>query len=624
MGAYNKEWAKSVYESTGYITLPYYKNYLTPNEQLKLYKNICKLYLDENKTEQEVMTLLNINPTCLKYIKKLYKIHKSKDLFSDRMKKSLKNMSDEQKLKANNKRIETTRNKYGSNNISQSNYFREKVKQTWENKSEEELNEIKQKMKTNCLEKYGYESFSQVPEIKQKVKQTWENKSEEELNEIKQKQSQAWKNKSKEELNEIEEKRKKSNLDKYGVNFIMQLNSSKNKSKQTKLEKYGDENYHNIEKAKETNLERYGFECYFQTSEFKEKFKQAMLKKYKVDHDWKSDKVKEKIKQTNLEKYGYKYASQSPEVKEKVIHTNLERYNVEWFCFHPSCKKVSSANSKINQRFAKLLEENEINFEQECKIQLKSYDFKVGNILIEINPSYTHSSSSICHFPGSKPTYINYHLEKSKLAQENEFFCIHVWDWDNWNKIVNLLIPKKTVFARNCELKEVNKKECDEFLNTYHLQNSCNGQKICYGLYHNNVLVELMTFGKPRYNKNYEWELLRLCSHKDYKIVGGSERLFKHFLKEQNPQSIISYCDNSKFSGEVYKRLGFILKSKGGPSCNWSKGKEKITNNLLMQRGYDQLFGTSYGKGTSNKDLMIQNGWREVYDCGQSVWIYKV
>ena len=131
-----------------------------------------------------------------------------------------------------------------------------------------------------------------------------------------------------------------------------------------------------------------------------------------------------------------------------------------------------------------------------------------------------------------------------------------------------------------------------------------------------------MTFGKPRYNKNYEWELLRLCSHKDYKIVGGSERLFKHFLKEQNPQSIISYCDNSKFSGEVYKRLGFILKSKGGPSCNWSKGKEKITNNLLMQRGYDQLFNANYGKGTPNRNLMIQNGWVEVYDCGQSSYIW--
>ena len=132
-----------------------------------------------------------------------------------------------------------------------------------------------------------------------------------------------------------------------------------------------------------------------------------------------------------------------------------------------------------------------------------------------------------------------------------------------------------------------------------------------------------MTFGKPRYNKNYEWELLRLCTHKDYKVVGGSERLFKYFLREINPQSIISYCDNSKFSGDVYERLGMILSSKGSPHCIWSKGKEKITNNLLLQRGYDQLFNANYGKGTSNRNLMIQNGWVEVYDCGQLTYIWN-
>lgn len=59
------------------------------------------------------------------------------------------------------------------------------------------------------------------------------------------------------------------------------------------------------------------------------------------------------------------------------------------------------------------------------------------------------------------------------------------------------------------------------------------------------------------------------------------------------------------------------LKELQNPSCNWSKGKEKITNNLLLQRGYDQLFNANYGKGTSNRSLMIQNGWVEVYDCGQ-------
>ena len=30
-----------------------------------------------------------------------------------------------------------------------------------------------------------------------------------------------------------------------------------------------------------------------------------------------------------------------------------------------------------------------------------------------------------------------------------------------------------------------------------------------------------MTFGKPRYNKNYTWELLRLCTNNKYKIVVG-------------------------------------------------------------------------------------------------------
>ena len=56
------------------------------------------------------------------------------------------------------------------------------------------------------------------------------------------------------------------------------------------------------------------------------------------------------------------------------------------------------------------------------------------------------------------------------------------------------------------------------------------------------------------------------------------------------------------------------------PNKLWSKGSKVITDALLRQRGYDQLFGTSYGKGTSNEELMVQHGWRTVYDCGQAVY----
>ena len=59
------------------------------------------------------------------------------------------------------------------------------------------------------------------------------------------------------------------------------------------------------------------------------------------------------------------------------------------------------------------------------------------------------------------------------------------------------------------------------------------------------------------------------------------------------------------------------------PAKVWSRGAEKITDNLLRQRGYDQLFKTSYGKGSSNEELMIRSGWLPVYDCGQSVYSYK-
>ena len=186
-----------------------------------------------------------------------------------------------------------------------------------------------------------------------------------------------------------------------------------------------------------------------------------------------------------------------------------------------------------------------------------------------------------------------------------------------------MLQDKETLYARNLDLKEVSIKDASEFLDKYHLQNTCNGQTVRYGLYKNNELVEIMTFGKPRYNKNYEWELLRLCTKAEYKVVGGAERLFKHFIEMQNPKCIISYCDYSKFSGEVYTRLGFKQMGNPKPSKHWSKGSEHITDNLLRQRGYDQLFNTNYGKGTSNEELMLENGWLPVYDCGQMTFIWE-
>ena len=101
----------------------------------------------------------------------------------------------------------------------------------------------------------------------------------------------------------------------------------------------------------------------------------------------------------------------------------------------------------------------------------------------------------------------------------------------------------------------------------------------------------IMTFGKPRYNSHYDYELLRLCSKRGLQVCGGASKLFSTFVKENPDASVISYCNISKFSGDVYTKIGMTLKETTKPAKIWSKDHLYVTDNLLRQRGFDQLFG---------------------------------
>ena len=53
-----------------------------------------------------------------------------------------------------------------------------------------------------------------------------------------------------------------------------------------------------------------------------------------------------------------------------------------------------------------------------------------------------------------------------------------------------------------------------------------------------NQLVAVMTFGKPRFNKNYEYELIRYATKSGYHILGGAGKLLKYFLEKLQSQKI--------------------------------------------------------------------------------------
>lgn len=341
-----------------------------------------------------------------------------------------------------------------------------------------------------------------------------------------------------------------------------------------------------------------------------------------------------KKKQSEIIKESFKKIS--PELHEKRNEMRRRACKAWWASLTPERKQEEvnkhfnggagyhTANSKPNLNFKSLLEQNDIEFSREFRLENFSYDFKVGNNLIEINPTATHNST---WSPFGTPLERDYHLEKRECAVRNNFNLICIWDWDNLDKVISLLISKKKIFARKCCIKEL--ENVDGFLNSYHLQGSCKGQSIKLGLFYGDELVEVMTFGKPRYNKNYEYELLRLCTKSDVEVVGGSSKLFNYFIKNYKPINVISYCDDSKFRGDIYSKLGFVKGRKAKPSSHWYNPllDMHITDNLLRKYGFDKLVGNkigeSFGKNTNNEELMIEHGFVELYDCGQSSYIYK-
>lgn len=254
-----------------------------------------------------------------------------------------------------------------------------------------------------------------------------------------------------------------------------------------------------------------------------------------------------------------------------------------------------------------ILSSKGVQTEKDVNIKGISYTAKCGTTLVQ------------CCVDNIEPEFA---LSCVKCAERNGYSCICVFDWDDPFKVAAMLQQKTSVYARKCSVELIEQKTANAFLKLYHLQGAAKGQTCCLGMYYKGELLAVMTFGKPRYNRKYEWELIRLCFHPKYAVSGASDRMFKHFVKLKQPKSIISYCDYAKFKGNVYYRLGMTLVSLGAPSKHWysATGKERsphITNNFLLQRGYDQIFCEHYGKGTSNEELITARGYTPMYDAGQ-------
>lgn len=253
-------------------------------------------------------------------------------------------------------------------------------------------------------------------------------------------------------------------------------------------------------------------------------------------------------------------------------------------------------------------------------------------LAIEVDGSYWHSQ---------KLKDPKYHQNKSLECLNAGVRLIHIFEYE-WiqdetrEKIKQLLRNAlssniKTVYARKCYIKEIDTDIEKEFLSRYHLQGYASSS-IKYGLYsqQDDELISIMTFGASRFNNQYQYELIRYCNKPQIRVIGGAEKLFKRFIKDHNPEQIISYCSMSKFSGGVYSRLGFDRADRFITEPNYVWVPYNFSNDKTVLTRYQTQIKKLKDQGLDvyghTEDEIMQNrGYFKIYDSGNMrfVWTRK-
>lgn len=249
-----------------------------------------------------------------------------------------------------------------------------------------------------------------------------------------------------------------------------------------------------------------------------------------------------------------------------------------------------------------------------------SYDIRVDNIYIRYIESYIDNFE----------VYNKYYLFRQfKLAFDAGIKLIHIYDfeWSNRGNLIEsylnsvILGYNHKIYARDCDVKLIEPIKVKDFINNNHL-GGYTPASYALALIYNNNTVGCMTVGKSRFSTD-ELELVRLCFENNIAIIGGSQKLFKNAIRVLGFNKIISYCDNSKFYGNVYNKLGFTFNKYSTPGYTWVN----IMNDKVLTR-YQAMKHRLINNGLGNcemteEQIMLSIGYTKVYNCGNSIFTWE-
>jgi hypothetical protein len=243
---------------------------------------------------------------------------------------------------------------------------------------------------------------------------------------------------------------------------------------------------------------------------------------------------------------------------------------------------------------------------------------------IEYCGLYWHNENS------PEPRPMGYHkgkMDTFKAQYSAELLTIFEDEWLERNSQVKSYILSKLglnerVFARECQLRELEKWEEKAFMETNHIQGPGHS-KICFGLIKDGQILAAMSFGGHHRNGDEMLVLNRLCFKSGITVVGGASKLLSAGIKWAKiigHTEIVSWSDNRWSEGKVYEKLGFILDNELSPDYSYVKGQKRIPKQSCQKK---HLLAKG-AVGNTELEMAKSLGYKRIWDCGKKKWLLKI
>lgn len=331
--------------------------------------------------------------------------------------------------------------------------------------------------------------------------------------------------------------------------------------------------------------------------------------------------IRKKQQDKLIEIFGVPHALQDPDLRKKAMDTCIANFG--YFPANNYGKTQKDIQDWLNsfgfnfKSNRTLIPGSEIDLYDESK--------KLG---IEYCGLHWHHEFS------PEPRGPKYHYNKYKkcLEQGIQLLTIYSDEWEKHNiqcqgHIKSILgVNNHRLFARKCQIKEVDKYIGRKFFDDYHIQGKNGLGVIFYGLYSDEELVGCMSLGRHnRQNTDVKSICLdRLCFKHGFQITGGASKLFavcKQWAKQQGYEEILSFSDNRWSLGRVYIALDFQMEKDYNPDYSYVK---RQSPNERLSKQSQKKSAVDCPEGLTEYDWAHANGLARIWDCGKKRWIFKL